>query len=184
MCRRFKIESDDLKSLKVVKGYETLSKTFYDVKVGEDSPVLTVSLSALKLSVLTFGINIYGKTIYNARIETIAEKDLFSDAFKNRRCLVPVSSFFEDDDYKIEHQFYQKDQKPFYLCGICLDQSFVLLTSKPDEAISYYHKRMPLALSKEDAKRYLNTKTGFKEILSFNPVSLFCPDSSSPISLF
>ena len=50
---------------------------------------------------------------FNARAETIAEKPMFRDSFKRRRCIIPASGFFtgEKGD-KQPHLFSAADGSP------------------------------------------------------------------------
>jgi putative SOS response-associated peptidase YedK len=52
---------------------------------------------------------------FNARAETIAEKPMFRDSFKRRRCIIPASGFFEwtdEVDGKQPHLFTAADGWP------------------------------------------------------------------------
>jgi putative SOS response-associated peptidase YedK len=44
---------------------------------------------------------------FNARAETVAEKSMFSSAFKNSRCLIPASGYYE-------WQTTLEGEQPFY----------------------------------------------------------------------
>src|SRR5262245_54079791 len=57
----------------------------------------------------------------NATCEGIADKPMFRDAFKTRRCLVPVTGFFEWRGEKPPKQPYaiaMEDRSPFALAGL------------------------------------------------------------------
>ena len=52
---------------------------------------------------------------FNARAETIAEKPMFRDSFKRRRCIIPASGFFEwtgEKGEKQPHLFTAADGSP------------------------------------------------------------------------
>jgi hypothetical protein len=59
---------------------------------------------------------------FNARAETVADKPMFREAFKQRRCIIPASEFFEwtGDRYKQPHLFTAADGSlilAFAACG-------------------------------------------------------------------
>src|ERR1700733_13078481 len=58
---------------------------------------------------------------FNARAETIAEKPMFRDSFKRRRCIIPASGFFEwtdEADGKQPHLFTAAEGSPSPGSGI------------------------------------------------------------------
>ena len=96
------------------------------------------------------------KTI-NARSETAAEKPAFREAMKARRCLVPSHAFYEWQGAKPPKQpylLYAEDRSPLVFAGLWERwerggealETFTVLTTAADEAISWLHPRMPVVL--------------------------------------
>lgn len=108
-----------------------------------------------------------GARMINARSETVAEKPSFRAAFKRRRCLVPVSGFYE-------WQKQGKSKQPYYISarngellaiaglweywegadGSALE-SCTLLTTDANEMMSELHNRMPVFVAPEDFAQWL-----------------------------
>jgi putative SOS response-associated peptidase YedK len=95
-----------------------------------------------------------GKVI-NARIETVEKKPWFHSAFKNNRCIIPVSSFYEwkeEAGKKIPYRFILNEREVFSLAGIFRkdpdNQSLecLILTMKANASVLPYHHRMPVIL--------------------------------------
>lgn len=95
----------------------------------------------------------------NARVETIYNKPSFKHSITSKRCIVPVSSFYEYDrsgKKPIPHTFNTKE-KIFSLAGIYDEwkendkviESFSIITTKANDQISKIHDRMPLILPKK-----------------------------------
>ena len=85
---------------------------------------------------------------FNARSETLEEKKLFSGSWKQKRCLIPASGFFEKK-YRIRKENYEI----FWLGGIWSKwsspdgseiESCCVLTTEPNELIKPLHHRMPV----------------------------------------
>ncbi len=79
----------------------------FNVAPTDSMPVVGTSREgAIKIREVRWGLVPYwakdtkiGAKAINARVETIAEKPMFREAFKRRRCLVPASGYFE---WKVE----------------------------------------------------------------------------------
>jgi putative SOS response-associated peptidase YedK len=109
-----------------------------------------------------------GNRLINARAETVAEKPAFRTPFKKHRCLVLADGFYEWDKKgprKVPYRITLKDEKPFAFAGICdywKDEkgkelkSFAIITTDANELISKIHDRMPVILSPEDEKVWLD----------------------------
>ncbi len=64
-----------------------------------------------------------GKRMINARAETITEKPSFREAFKERRCIIPASGFYEwkkasGVNAKQPFYFYPNDKEVFGFAGL------------------------------------------------------------------
>ena len=122
----------------------------------------------------------------NARIESVAEKPSFRKAVTQRRCLVPMSSFFEwhtdEAGNKDPYRIYSK-AAPFMVgAGIWEDwkrhgvsdsgpeqlTTFSLLTCDANPFMQKIHHRMPVVLEPEQQRNWLNPliRTGTEAIQS------------------
>ncbi|AXH14592.1 SOS response-associated peptidase [Malaciobacter mytili] len=104
----------------------------------------------------------------NARSESIFEKITFREAFKFRRCIIPINGFFE---WKKEEKipYYVSSLKSDYLAlaGIWdewfdkkLNQKIItvaLITCEANEKLAPIHHRMPIVLEKEEFSLWLNS---------------------------
>ncbi|MBY4608011.1 SOS response-associated peptidase [Rhizobium sp. 9T] len=106
-----------------------------------------------------------------ARCEDISSNELFHDAYRSRRCLIPVSGFFEWLDIsgtgkKQPYAVAMKDRSMFALAGIWevwrhpagIDiRSFAVVTCPANEMMAPIHNRMPVVLRAEDYGRWLSS---------------------------
>jgi len=61
---------------------------------------------------------------FNARAETVAEKPMFRDSFKRRRCLIPASRYYEWQDTpngKHPYYFTRRDGQVMTIAGLWSD---------------------------------------------------------------
>ena len=108
-----------------------------------------------------------GPLLINARAETIAEKPAFRAACRERRCLLPVTGFYEwyrDGDAKPLPWFIQRqDGEPLVMAGIWQDweqdgaviSTCAIVTTGANEAMARIHHRIPVILTAEDWSLWL-----------------------------
>lgn len=107
----------------------------------------------------------------NARAETIDQKPSFRNAFKRRRCLIPVSGFFEwqkQEKASRKQPYYirMKNNKPFAIAGIweewnapdgSIVKSFAIITTQPNKLLRDIHNRMPVILPPDKWEQWMDT---------------------------
>ena len=112
-----------------------------------------------------------GSSLINARSETVAEKPSFRSAFKSRRCLVPLSGFFEwskRGESKTPYRVSFKDDPIMTMAGIHehwkdpesgeLLNTFAIITTHPNAALEPFHDRQPVTLDEEGQKLWLSAE--------------------------
>jgi putative SOS response-associated peptidase YedK len=97
----------------------------------------------------------------NAKAEGIEKKSAFREAFRQRRCLVPVDNFYEWKKTKTGKQPYAIGLKGgglMALAGLWENwrspagervRSFAIITTEPNELYARLHNRMPAVLAPE-----------------------------------
>jgi putative SOS response-associated peptidase YedK len=120
-----------------------------------------------------------GSSLINARCETVASKAAFRSAFKSRRCLVPADGFYEwqkTGTGKVPHHFTLKDDSLFAFAGLweCWRnpageevRSVSLITTTPNALVAPVHDRMPVILTRDREKAWLDKNTPVETLSSF-----------------
>lgn len=110
---------------------------------------------------------------FNARAESLEESFLYKPALEKRRCLIPVSSFYE---WKVKGkppvEIFTSKQKPFALAGLWSNwyenneprYSFTIITCEPNDFMLSIHNRMPVILA-DLGSQELWLKKGGKDLL-------------------
>lgn len=96
---------------------------------------------------------------FNARAETLATSGLFRDAYRRRRCLVPVDGFYEwqrDGKQRQPMRIHDPGERPLALAGLWTGRrdeesgiwlrTFTIITTRPNEFMSPIHDRMPVVV--------------------------------------
>jgi len=109
-----------------------------------------------------------GSQPINAKAETAAEKPMFRDAFRRRRCLIPADGFYEwkqEGGRKQPVYICTKDRQPFAFAGLWehweeqegqFIESCTILTTEPNDLLAQVHSRMPVILDQNDYDLWLD----------------------------
>ncbi|SPF77920.1 SOS response-associated peptidase [Pseudoprimorskyibacter insulae] len=101
-----------------------------------------------------------GPLLINARAETIATKPAFRAACRERRCLIPVSGFYEwtkdENGNRLPWYIQPAQGEVLTFAGVWQDwgedamRTCAVVTTGANEAMSTIHHRMPVILRPED----------------------------------
>jgi len=116
----------------------------------------------------------------NAKCETVNRLPMFKDAYRRRRCILPVDGFFEwkaikGQRTKHPYAIAMKDGEPFGIGGLWENwkdptlgewiRTFVVITTDANELVAQIHDRMPLILTSSDYKRWLSDEPDPRDLL-------------------
>ena len=153
-----------------------------EVFPGDRVPVLCLSRAGnLRPFAMDWGYTLSdGKKLINARSETAAEKPMFRESMRLRRCLMPMSAYFEwekREGGKRKYRIAPAEGGAFYLAGLYRFEGArpvcTVLTRAAAPEIEFIHSRMPVLLSAADREVWIREGGGdFSRSprLEFNPV--------------
>jgi putative SOS response-associated peptidase YedK len=115
---------------------------------------------------------------FNARVETVTTKPFFREPFKTKRCLMPVSGYYEWQDTpggKQPHYFTARDGSPLLTVAALYDEwknretgerikSCAMIICEPNEFVAEVHDRMPVLLQPDQFDQWLSGNMGVEEL--------------------
>ena len=189
MCGRYYLDdeirderlSDQIKqAMQIATKISAPMKTSGDIRPTDIAPVIAPSRISRKMGAfpMQWGFNHpkRGMLVFNTRMETAPEKDLFVTSVDERRCLIPASGYYEwkklDRNKKERYAFYTENHEPLYLAGLYIRTSdeqrlpcFSILTQDADKSIKEIHPRMPVIVPYSRAEEWLSPDTDFHEFI-------------------
>lgn len=109
------------------------------------------------------------RSIINARIESVQDKNTFKKSFNERKCLIPSTGFYEwkDDGKPKKTPYHIKPKKGmvFSFAGFYNDETFVILTKESENSkMKDIHDRTPVILSESEEEKYLDGELSRKAL--------------------
>jgi putative SOS response-associated peptidase YedK len=115
---------------------------------------------------------------FNARVETVTTKPFFREPFKNRRCLMPVSGYYEWQDTpggKQPYYFTTRDGSPILTAAGLWDEwknretgertkSCAMIITEPNAFVAEVHDRMPVLLQPDQLDHWLSGNMTVEEL--------------------
>src|SRR5690625_3098492 len=164
MCGRYSLDYDlkniiiRYKATKSIKEFQARDEIF-----PTDLAPVVVRDQENMIAIMKWGFapGFAKQPLINARGETIDIKPTFKNSFYNRRCIIPVSSFFEwenIDGKKIRRRISISNEKIFSLAGlydVFQDKegkeyaAYTIITTEANKEIKVIHHRMPVIIPKD-----------------------------------
>jgi putative SOS response-associated peptidase YedK len=129
----------------------------------------------------------FGNRCINARAETVTTTAAFKAAYKARRCLVPVSAFYEwtgEKGHKLKWRISVPDEPLFALAGLWEwwrdparkdepgVETYTILTSDANAQLTPIHDRMPVIVPASRYAAWLDPAHDAADVLAPYPAEL------------
>ena len=118
-----------------------------------------------------------GRRLINARLDSVADKPAFREAWTRRRCLIPASGFYEwsepVDGRKRPHFIRPGDEPLFALAGLWERwrtpagdklETCVIVTTDANAQLAAIHDRMPLLIPRDAHALWLDPRSSVADV--------------------
>ena len=186
MCGRFVRKGEPKKvaeTLGVVAGEENWTES-YNVAPGATILIVTGDPSGRHMVPAIWGFTSSGRApLFNARAETVDTLPSFRDAFRQNRCLVPASGFYEWRPSDRQPFYFERvDGLPLAFAGIWKrigdHLETTVITTTPNRDMTGIHDRMPVIISPDRWNGWLSQDP----LPSDHRESLLCPSPDGTLT--
>jgi len=134
-------------------------------------------------------------TMFNAKSETLSKSRAFRLPFERKRCVVPVSGYYEwtkEEGVKLPHLIKPESVAGFTFAGLwdkwqqgeTIVESCTIITGAAPDAMKSIHHRIPIHLNSEEIDRWLGKESSPKELMSILSPHLRMPLTITPLSSY
>ena len=119
-----------------------------------------------------------GRRLINARLDGVAAKPAFREAWQRRRCLIPASGFYEwsepEGGRKRPYFILPKDEPVLALAGLWERwrtpngdrlETCVIVTTAANAQLAQIHDRMPLLIPRDAQALWLDPRSSVEDVL-------------------
>lgn len=177
----------ELHELASVVGSPVKMRARYNLAPGQDAAVIRMGEEGRRLDMLRWGLipgwakdSTIANKLINARVETAAEKPSYRNAWRTRRCLIPVNGYYEwTGAGKVRQPWLirRRDEAPLFIAGLWeswrireddvrrgrfvghepqdLIETFTVITTEANGDVSSIHHRMPVFLESYQFEAWL-----------------------------
>ena len=147
-----------------------------EIRPTAKAPVLLAGKSGMEPELMSWGYRTAGPLVINARAETAAEKPLFRDSVASRRCVITSTGFWEWDAAKQKFFFTLPGEPALYIAGLWAQRDgfpcYTILTTAPNSSMRPIHDRMPVVLTRDKLRPWLEDPSASSDILHAVPPEL------------
>jgi putative SOS response-associated peptidase YedK len=189
MCGRYTLTDPDPRLLRFRFGLTEAAEIEQEPRynVAPTDPVIAVRVNdegEREPGVLRWGLiphfadpDDFDRLLINARAETVAEAQAFSDAFQGHRCLILADGFYEwraEETGKKPVWITRPSREPFAFAGLWAEakradgtslHSCTIVTCAPGEVVAPIHDRMPVILDQEGESAWLDPDAPADQLL-------------------
>ena len=187
MCGRYSLGGQDMQALQHRYGFaltDVVWQASWNIAPTEKALAVVNAMSGHReAALLRWGLIPHfakdpkeGARAINARAESLTERPSFREAFQKRRCLIIADGFYEwQAEGKTKHPVYYTlaSREPFAFAGLFAWwkspegwlASCSIVTTEPNELIAPVHDRMPVILSDEAERIWMDAAIDDPKVL-------------------
>ncbi|MCR5066924.1 MAG: SOS response-associated peptidase [Erysipelotrichaceae bacterium] len=119
---------------------------------------------------MKWNYQLFDRTLINTRLESIRDKNFYRDDFRQHRCVIVASGFYEWKDR--QRHYISTDQPAIYLAGIYQNTDglpqFSIITREATSTRAIHH-RVPVVLDYLQAEDYLKNRLTVEQLNDIEP---------------
>jgi putative SOS response-associated peptidase YedK len=203
MCGRFNVvQHPMMRFLQEITGQDFSVETSLNVAPTEQTPVLVKADSSWDLRHMRWWLIPYWSkepttkyAMFNAKSETLEKSSAFREPFRRRRCILPVSGYYEwktESGVKVPYYIEPESDDGFALAALwdrwrgnnTVIESCTIVTAAAPQSMAAIHNRIPVYLTCDQVSSWVNPNADRKALAELLVPEICMPLKVTPMSTF